>query len=107
MEREVDLGDTFHQAIETIVSGYDPERIIIFGPYARGDFHTGEPIDLLILKETNEEFDERVERIRRLFGDGPAINPVVLTEEEVHMNLAADSDLLDEIVREGVVVYEK
>lgn len=107
MEREIDLGDAFHHAIETIVEGYDPERIIIFGPYARGDFHPGEPIDMLILKETNESPEDRLRSIHRLFADGPAINPVVLTEEEVHMNLAADSELLDEIVREGVVVYEK
>lgn len=93
--------------IRNIARGYDPERIIIFGPYATGEWEEGEPVDMIILKETDEDFEERLERLKPYYADGLAVNPIVLTEEEVHMNLAADSELINEVIREGIVVYER
>jgi len=93
--------------IHNIVRGYDPERIIIFGSYAQGNWEEGEPVDMIILKETDDDFEERLEKIKPYYSDGLAVNPIVLTEEEIHLNLAADSELINEVIREGVVVYEK
>ncbi len=93
--------------IHNIAKGYDPERIIIFGSYARGDWEEGEPVDMIILKETDEDFEERLEQLKPYYTDGLAVNPIVLTEEEIHMNLAADSELINEVIREGVIVYER
>lgn len=44
------------QIVNSIVSMVSPDKIILFGSYARGDYRSGSDIDILILKKglTNE-----------------------------------------------------
>ena len=55
MDRE-ELRERYEHAIERIVAQlcktYGPEKIILFGSCARGDFGEDSDIDLLIVKET-------------------------------------------------------
>ncbi|MDR1053235.1 MAG: nucleotidyltransferase domain-containing protein, partial [Planctomycetaceae bacterium] len=38
------------QIVNSIVSTVSPDKIILFGSYARGDYKKGSDIDILILK---------------------------------------------------------
>ena len=41
----------FEQIVNTIVSTASPDKIILFGSYARGDYRKSSDIDILILKK--------------------------------------------------------
>jgi len=40
---------------QTIVKNSNPEKIILFGSAARGDYHANSDIDLLIIKRSNKK----------------------------------------------------
>jgi uncharacterized protein len=42
---------SLEQVIHRIVTGYDPDRIILFGSHAAGGAHEDSDIDLLIVKD--------------------------------------------------------
>ncbi|MFH1417687.1 MAG: nucleotidyltransferase domain-containing protein, partial [Planctomycetota bacterium] len=46
VERELDR-------IVTRLRTLDPERVILFGSFARGDFHEGSDIDLMVILNTS------------------------------------------------------
>jgi predicted nucleotidyltransferase len=43
------------QLAKTLVKYYKPEKIILFGSTARGDYHTNSDIDLLIIKQSDKK----------------------------------------------------
>ena len=50
-----------------IVSGYNPEKVILFGSTARGTRNSESDIDLLIIKDTNKKRPFRVKEVLRLY----------------------------------------
>ena len=51
--------DVIQQIVEKLVSGYAPQRAILFGSYAYGDPTPDSDIDLLIIKDTDKRPSER------------------------------------------------
>jgi predicted nucleotidyltransferase len=55
--------------VERIRDGYELGKIILFGPLARGATHEGSDIDLIVVKDTDASYGERVrELLPRLRG---------------------------------------
>jgi|SRR3989344_7844225 len=53
--------------VETIVRKYGPvEKIILFGSHARNEADEYSDLDLIIIKETNQSFIERLVSVPRL-----------------------------------------
>jgi len=53
----------FQQELERILAGihrYQPQKVILFGSFAREDYHALSDVDLLIIKETGRPFTERI-----------------------------------------------
>jgi len=51
------------KAIQRIVRGYRPDKVILFGSFARGDFHEHSDVDLLIVKDTTDPMLRRMDAI--------------------------------------------
>lgn len=49
------------QMVEKLVREFHPQRIILFGSYARGDFREGSDVDFLVVVP-DEEYPERRQR---------------------------------------------
>lgn len=58
--------------LEKIVERFDPEKIILFGSYARGDADEGSDVDLLIVAHTDLPPRDRFPAARRALADFPA-----------------------------------
>jgi predicted nucleotidyltransferase len=96
------------QIVEKLVSGYAPQKVILFGSYAYGDPTPDSDIDLLIIKETAERFIDRWVAVRRILSDPKRMVPLetlVLTPQEVSRRLTIGDQFLAEIMERGEVLY--
>lgn len=102
LEREV------QQAVERLTAEYRPERIILFGSRAEGDFDRESDVDLLIIKETPKRYLERLWEVERILSDRLLpIDIIVLTPGELAERLKAGDPFIASIVGEGIAIYEK
>ena len=86
----------------------DPEKVVLFGSFARGDFHEGSDIDLMIIIDTNERFIDRIGRV--LAAVDPAdfdVEPHVYTPAEYEELKRRGALLAEAAEREGKVLYER
>lgn len=93
--------------VKCIASGYRPCRIIIHGSFARGDYHEGSDLDLIIIKNTPERFANRIEHVLKHCPGGIAVEPLVYTEQEIAEMTAHGNSFLERALEEGIVVYEQ
>jgi len=93
------------QIVKKLVSKYHPEQIILFGSWARGDFHSGSDIDLIIIKKTSERFVDRIGKVLELVDSPFVIEPMIYTPEEYQRMLEEDNYFLKSALSEGKVIY--
>lgn len=93
-------------AIQSIVSAYQPERVILFGSQARGDAGPDSDVDLLVVFTGEVDRRERRAQILRLLRGMPFAKDVLVATTA---NLARPliGSALADAIREGVTVYER
>lgn len=87
----------------------DPEKVILFGSFARGKEKPESDIDLLIVKRTEKKPADRVAEVLRLvWGHIPHIEPQVFTPEEFSRAIAENRFFItQEVLKHGKTLYEK
>ena len=95
--------------IDKIAREIQPEKIILFGSYARGDFNRDSDLDLLIIKDDKESSRETRRKIDALLrGRKFSVDLLVRKPAEVEWNLKAENPFyLHHIFKDGKVLYEK
>ena len=94
---------------QTIVDAIHPQKIVLFGSYARGDAKADSDLDLLIVhnsSRSNRQIRRQIDRLflRRRFG----LDLLVRTPAEIHRNLADNNPFYTQhIFGEGKVLYER
>ena len=95
---------------EKISREYNPQRVILFGSYARGTPTEDSDIDLFIVKDTNASRVDRFVEVKRLIYDPQLripVSPLVYTPQELEERLEMGDDFVREIMSEGKVLYEE
>ena len=93
-------------AIQSIVSAYQPERVILFGSQARGDAGPDSDVDLLVVFTEEVDRRERRAQILRLLRGMPFAKDV-LVATTANLTRPLIGSALADAVREGVTVYER
>ena len=93
--------------INLIVKKFNLKKIIIFGSFARGDYHKGSDLDLVIVGEFKERFIDRIGKIIELNESDLEIDVMVYTEEEFQKMIKERRPFIEQALEEGIVVYEK
>jgi len=93
--------------INLIIKKYNLKKIIIFGSFARGDYHKGSDLDLIIVGEFEERFIDRIGKIIELNDSDLGIDAMVYTEEEFQKMIKERRPFIEQALEEGIVVYEK
>lgn len=95
--------------VEKIVREIQPEKIILYGSYARGDFHKNSDIDLFIIKDSEESnlmLERRIDDLlgRRLF----SLDIRIRKPSEVAWNFRAQNPFyIHHIFKHGKVLYDQ
>lgn len=66
MDGKSKIEDVLTKTVEIIARGYQAEKIVLFGSYAYGTADEESDIDLLIVKQTDKPFFQRMFEVRRL-----------------------------------------
>lgn len=93
--------------INLVVKKFNLKKIIIFGSFARGDYHKGSDLDLVIVGEFKERFIDRIGKIIELNDSDLEIDAMVYTEEEFQKMIKERRPFIEQALEEGIVVYEK
>ncbi len=83
--------------IQELARRYHLERLFLFGSRSRGDFHTRSDIDLAAAGGEFSEFALSVQEE----------TDTLLRFDIVNLDAPVQKDLLNSIIKEGILIYEK
>jgi len=96
------------QIVNAIVEGCDPEKIILFGSFARGNPDKDSDLDFIIVRETDTPRMQRGWEIRKhLLGVHVPLDLKIYTPDEFREHAARQDSFLRQILNESIVLYEK
>jgi predicted nucleotidyltransferase len=96
------------RALRRLIHAFAPEKILLFGSWAKGTSHLGSDIDLLIVADLPGDAMVHSRRARQLAADSfPRIDIVFATPEEVASADMSKSPFLLSILGTGIVVYSR
>jgi len=91
------------------LQAYQARKVVLFGSYARGDYTAASDIDLIVVKETDRPFLERIVEVLdvcELPGSPVVIDPLVYTPAEFSKMVADGNPLIKRAMQEGRVLVE-
>jgi len=98
--------ETLQKVVDRIVAISHPQKIILFGSYARKDMTSNSDIDLLVIqKNISNKMQEVINIKRELLSNEYSIDLILLSEEEFERKLAEGWTLFQNVSTEGVVLY--
>lgn len=87
-----------------------PEKIILYGSFARGEKSLDSDIDLLIVKKSDKKRPFRVKEIfmalRGMKRDYP-LDVIVYTPQELANRISLGDTFLTRVLSEGKILYER
>lgn len=103
-----DLPPLVQRSLQRFIRAFAPERILLFGSYAKGKNTARSDVDMLIVADLPGKPESHNRRARQLSSDCfPRIDVVFATPQEVLRADAARSPFLLSILGTGVEVYRR
>lgn len=94
--------------VARILTQSHPERVLVFGSYARGTEGPDSDVDVLVVEDTTERRRDRSARLRMaLRGLGVPVDVLVATPEDMRRYGDAIGLIYQTALAEGVVVYDR
>jgi predicted nucleotidyltransferase len=108
VKRQTKLQGALEQILQILVTGYQPEKIILFGSLAKAEVGEWSDLDLVIIKDTSTPFFQRLKEVALLCRPSVGTDFLVYTPDEFEQMLAENNPfILEEVVRKGKVLYER
>lgn len=102
-----DIDAVIAEATQRLIEAVHPEKIILFGSYARGDFDQRSDLDVLvILPKVENRFEEMIRLYSVLRGLGIPVDIVVYSADEVKERSHLRGTMLYHALSEGRVLYD-
>lgn len=92
-----------------IVKNYQPEKIILFGSAARGEYDENSDLDFFIVKKSKKSKLDRMREVYKLVSNlnyQIPFEPIVYTPEEVKERMRLGDFFIKTILKEGRILYE-
>jgi predicted nucleotidyltransferase len=99
---------TLDEIVRRIVDGFDPQRIVLFGSWARGSAGRDSDVDLLIVMDVEGSKRKKATEIDiALVGIPVPIDLIVATPGDVERSVDSIASIIAPAMREGKVLYER
>ncbi len=106
ISKDKKIQDAFTDIIQSIITNYAPQKIVLFGSYARGEAHEGSDIDLMLIKETSKRFIDRIADVIKLNNTFLSLEPLIYSPLELETMKKEKRDLIMTIEEEGIEIYD-
>ncbi len=105
---ETNLPTVLDEVTRRIRAVSDPERIVLFGSYARGDAHADSDLDVLVVKDEVDSTQAETARIYQALADiAVPVDVVVVRTAYVQRYGDLVGTVVRPALREGVVLYAR
>lgn len=85
----------------------DPDLVLLFGSFARGDVNEASDVDILVVAEFKEEYLDRIPVLQRFNRWRLPLEPLGLTPKEFGDMKARGNPALLRALEEGKVLYQR
>jgi predicted nucleotidyltransferase len=103
---EMDLGKEIESITVQIVEKYRPEKIILFGSAAKGEFTPDTDADFLIVKKETPLYGaDRIRELSHLIERNIAVDFLIYRPEELNQRMEMGDPFLKAVLEEGKVLY--
>ena len=100
--------EKIEEMVRRIVAKFDPEKIILFGSFARGEAGPDSDADLLVvMRVSGSKRSKALEIDRALLDIRLAKDVIVVTPEEVERYQERVGTIIYPALHEGEVIYER
>ena len=110
LEKSFETTPAGPSTIVRVINGlidYEPEKIILFGSAARGETDEHSDIDLVLIKQTDKRFFQRLVEAGSFIPSDVSVDVFVYTPEEFQSMIEADNPFIEQVLKDGKVLYEK
>lgn len=100
--------DKILEIVNKIASGYNPDKIILFGSYATGNPNEDSDLDLFVIKDTDLPRPQRTVQVRKmLYGSMIPIDLIVYTPKEIDESKENRFSFVYKVLNTGKTLYER
>jgi predicted nucleotidyltransferase len=100
--------DKISEIVNKIASGYNPEKIILFGSYATGNPNEDSDLDLFVIKDTDLPRPQRTVQVRKMiYGSMVPIDLIVYTPKEIEESKENIFGFVYKVLNTGKTLYER
>ena len=94
--------------VNRIALNYNPDKIILFGSYAHGNYSDNSDLDFILVKDTNTPKHKRGLEVRRLFYGLPiSMDFKIYTSSEFSNELSNQYSFLYSAIKGSKMLYER
>jgi uncharacterized protein len=90
-----------------VARAFKPERVVLFGSYARGDATADSDVDLLVIMEHDQRNIEQALAITRRVDRSFPLDLIVRTPQETRRRLHQHDMFLTSVLNEGKTLYAR
>ena len=92
--------------VKKVTESYQPEKIILYGSYGKKRKTKDSDIDLLIIKDTEKRFIERLIEVEKIVAERTIpLDIMVYTPKEVRLLYSIGSPFIEEVMEKGRLLY--
>lgn len=98
---------------QVLVQNYKPEKIILFGSYAKGKPNQYSDLDLLVIKKVKKPRPAREQDVYKILSNyhysdnSLPLDIIVHTPDETKKSLLLGDPFITEILSQGRIIYER
>lgn len=104
--KELNYKKEAENIVQQVWVKYKPEKIILFGSYARETSNPESDVDLLIIKNTRKRRVARVKEVLSLIDYNIPLDPIIYTKKELNERLRIGDPFIEKIIKEGKTIYD-
>ena len=105
--RSLELEDELNRWLRVLKKRYHPEKVILFGSFASGNVKQWSDLDLIVIKETQKRFLDRIEEVLHFLHPRVGADILVYTPQEYVRLCATRQFFKEEIAKKGKIIYER